>query len=228
MLPSVRVVRIDFQRQFPFALGRPRIMIERHQHGGHCGVCGGEARIERQSSNCCLASLSHACVRRVEVMRCHQMVCVRHRRPRARKARIARSRGFVILDGAPKTMFGPLAPAVAAFQIEVVSLRILGRLRRRRRCGKVGTQGFHDDGCDLILDRQQVRHRTIPAVRAEVIPVFCLDELRRDADGIAGLPNGPFHNEIRMQLFSQRADIASAPAQRKARCARDDAQLLDP
>ena len=228
VVPGMCIVRIDFQRQFPFAFGGSWIMVECHQNGGHCGVRGGKARIERQRRHRRLASLSHAYVGRIEMMRRHQLVGIRHRRPRPCKARIARSRGFVILDGAPKTMFGPLVPAVPAFQIKVVCLRILGRLRRRRRSGKVWTQGFHDDGCDLILDREQIRHWTIPAVRAEVISVLCLDELHRDADRIAGLPHGPFHDEIRMQLLSQRADIASAPSQCKAGCARHDVKLLDP
>ena len=41
-------------------------------------------------------------------------------------------------------MFGPLVPEVAAFQIKMVSLAVVCRLRSRRHADKMWTQRFYD------------------------------------------------------------------------------------
>src|SRR5262249_54244878 len=60
---------------------------------------------------------------------------------------------------------------------------------------------------DLILNRENVRHLAIVALRPEVISVGGVDELRRHANAASRAPNAPFQDRLHRQRLGDPANV---------------------
>src|SRR5215210_820709 len=89
-----------------------------------CGCKGtvraSEIRIQPHGLKRALSRLFKARRRLFQMVRRQQHPCVRQCGMCSREPGVTREGSFVMLDGAPKTVLGPLVPVETALQVEVV------------------------------------------------------------------------------------------------------------
>ena len=99
---------------------------------------------------------------------------------------------------------------IIAFQIGVVGGQILGSPQRRgllRRPPQLDFEHIHDGLRDLVLDREDVGHLAIVALRPQVAAVGDGDQLRGHAQAIARLPHAALQNVRDAQRIANTADV---------------------
>jgi hypothetical protein len=116
---------------------------------------------------------------------------------------------------------------VAVLQAELIEaprLEVLGAaLPRALGLGtiEVAHEGRRDGGADLVLEGEQVRDLAIIGLGPDVLAGGCVDQLRRDADAIAGAAHAAFHHVTSAELGAHPLQVAVAAAVLEARVARD-------
>src|SRR5262245_35550974 len=131
-----------------------------------------------------------------------------------------------------RSLRADLRHLLARLEVQVVSVdfRACDGLDIARRLGESGDRRAHlrDDGPrDLVLNGEDISQVAVVTVRPLVIAVPRLDELRRDANPVPGLPDRAFDDVRDVQELADLAEVLVLPLERERRRAAGDAQSLN-
>ncbi len=155
-------------------------------------------------------------------------VCPRQARPGGGVAGIALPRPpevihrtFEVLPAAPVEEETPLQGEVVGFRIHWPGAR------HGRRAEQGQLQRLDHLACNVVLHDEDVVERAVIRLRPEVVAVRRLDQLRRDADLVAGLAHAALQDVRDVELLRHFLDVDLLALELEGRGARGNSQIGD-